>query len=286
MFPNSANFFFRKSEIALLTKHKKEQLIAPIIEPFLGTKICPITEYDTDQLGTFTREIKRNGTQLETARKKAKIGMEIKNLKYGIGSEGSFTADPYTGFIAWNTEMVVFIDDINELEIVGIAHGPAKVLQKTAQTIDEAQEIISAFGFPENHIILRPDDENSKIIIKDISDWGELKNKFNYCLELSKNGCVYIENDLRSHANPSRQEIIKLATIDLLLKMHSYCPECNMPGYWLYGSKGGLQCEYCNFPTNVSKVLIYRCLKCGFTKEVNRPDKKYAEQVSCSFCNP
>ena len=44
---------------AFLTQHGKESLVAPILEPFLGCKISQIEGYDTDQLGTFSGEVKR-----------------------------------------------------------------------------------------------------------------------------------------------------------------------------------------------------------------------------------
>jgi len=53
----------------------KERVIAPVLEPALGCQIELVDGFDTDQLGTFTRDIPRDGTQLEAARKKARIGM-------------------------------------------------------------------------------------------------------------------------------------------------------------------------------------------------------------------
>lgn len=44
---------------ALLTQHRKELVIAPVLEPVRGCRIEPVTDYDTDLLGTFTRDIPR-----------------------------------------------------------------------------------------------------------------------------------------------------------------------------------------------------------------------------------
>jgi hypothetical protein len=97
---------------------------------------------------------------------------------------------------------------------------------------------------------------------------------------------VFIENDLRAYACPSRQEIIKLAAINLLMKMHSFCPSCNTPGFWVSDVEKGLPCEYCKLPTDVIKEQVYTCQKCGFKKLTERPDLKYAEQMYCNYCNP
>lgn len=89
MYPNSTNFFFRSGSTAFLTKHRKESLVAPILEPFLGVRLLHVDGFDTDALGTFTRDVKRVDSQLDTARKKARIGMDLGGTRMGIGSEGS-----------------------------------------------------------------------------------------------------------------------------------------------------------------------------------------------------
>ena len=39
----------------------------------------------------------RAGTQIEAARKKARLGMELAGLPLGLASEGAFGPDPMTG---------------------------------------------------------------------------------------------------------------------------------------------------------------------------------------------
>ena len=73
---------------AFLTQHGKERVVAPTLEAALGCKVSLVTGYDTDLLGTFTRDIARAGSQIEAARKKARIGMELAGLPLGLASEG------------------------------------------------------------------------------------------------------------------------------------------------------------------------------------------------------
>ncbi len=80
--------------IALLTQHGKERVIAPVLDAALGCRVERIGCYDTDQLGTFTRDIPRPGSQVDAARTKARIGMALSGLTVGIASEGSFGPDP------------------------------------------------------------------------------------------------------------------------------------------------------------------------------------------------
>ena len=286
MFPNATNTFFRGRETALLTKHHKEQLIAPLLEPFLGIKVVQLDDYDTDKLGTFTRDVKRTGTQLETARKKARIGMELTGLKLGLANEGSFGVDPYTGFMPWNIEVIVLIDDIHDLEIVGVAQGSTKIVQEKVDNLEKARRLVADFGFPASQVIVRPDDGENPYFVKGVATWDQFEAAFHDCWRLSKQGLVFIESDFRAHANPARQNMIRLAAINLLLKLHSHCPNCHAPGYWVTETKPGLPCEYCGAPTAVFRAQIYRCPKCDFSKEVARSDLQFADQGSCSLCNP
>lgn len=286
MFPNSSNLFFRSGDIAFLTKHQKEAIIAPLLEPFLGVRVRRVDGFDTDLFGTFTRDIKRVDSQLDTARKKACKGMELAKTRMGIGSEGSFSMDPYYGLAPWNVEMLVFVDESHGLEIVGVAEGPAKVLQTSCRSTEDIVLIAKEFGFPEDHMILRPDTVDNPVIIKNISTIEQLECEARRCFDLSKNGIVHIENDLRAFACPSRQGMIKLAAMNLLLKMHSLCPACNTPGYWVTENKKGLPCVSCRFPTDVLRAQVFSCRKCGFSKEILRTDLEFADQGSCNFCNP
>ena len=66
---------YQGKTVACLTQHGKVPLIAPILEPALGCQIVQATGYDTDLLGTFTGEVTRLEGQIDTARRKARLGM-------------------------------------------------------------------------------------------------------------------------------------------------------------------------------------------------------------------
>ena len=111
---------------SLLTQHGKESIIYPQLFDSNGLKVIHVSDYDTDKLGSFTRDIPRYGSQLDAARKKARVGMELSGLTLGIASEGAFDNDPYTGMFPWNYELVLLIDDIRNLEIIGFLVGKLK----------------------------------------------------------------------------------------------------------------------------------------------------------------
>ncbi len=286
MFTHSTHLYYRKSDIAFLTKHGKEGLLSPILEPFLGVKIKKIDAFDTDLLGTFARDVKRLGSQIETARKKALLAIEKSGLKYGLGSEGSLSGDPYYGMAPWDHEVLVFVDSTHNHEIIGVGSRSAKILQKSVDSLEELLTLAKAFSFPDQHIIMRPDKEDDERIFKDIETYDKLARCYHDCIALSVTGKVFVESDLRAYACPSRQEVIKLAGINLLMKMHSLCPECNTPGYWPIASNPGLPCEYCHTPTGMTLSIKHGCHKCGYEKTIARPDSDYADPSYCPQCNP
>ena len=87
MHPSARPYADRR--IALLTQHGKERVIAPALEPGLGCTIEHVSGFDTDLLGTFTRETARAGSQLDAARRKARKGMELSGLDAGLAAVGS-----------------------------------------------------------------------------------------------------------------------------------------------------------------------------------------------------
>ena len=63
--------------VVLLTQHGKESLLAPLLGQSLGWAVERVDGFDTDTLGSFTREVDRPGSQLEAARTKARTGMAL-----------------------------------------------------------------------------------------------------------------------------------------------------------------------------------------------------------------
>ena len=113
-----------------------------------------MTGFDTDTLGTFTRETPRPGSQREAARRKARIGMERARLPIGLASEGSFGPDPFTGMVPWNVELIAWLDDRMGIEVVGMAQGPAR----SGHLLSDDWSAVAAFaqreGFPQHRLVL------------------------------------------------------------------------------------------------------------------------------------
>ena len=272
--------------VALLTQHGKEGVIAPVLDTALDCRVERVAGYDTDLLGTFTRDIPRVGTQIEAVRKKARIGMELAGLSLGLASEGSFGPDPFAGMFLWNVEFLIFIDDLREIEVVGVAEGMANSAYHLAEDWAAAEAFARKAGFPEHHLVLRPEGEDDPRIRKGIADWPGLEAAYAWAAVQSASGRVFLEVDLRAHANPTRMNNIRLAAEDLAKKLRSRCPACGVPGFWIVERVAGLPCSDCGAPTRETRAEIHGCLKCGHRVTHERTDRQYADPGRCGYCNP
>ena len=282
---NLKKSIYRGSTASLLTRHGKEEVIAPVLAANIGCQVRLITGFDTDLLGTFTREVPRPGTQLDAARKKARIGMDLAGLPIGLASEGSFGPDPYAGLFPWNVEMIVWIDDTLDIEVVGVASGKTNFSHLLTANWGEAAAFARAAGFPEHSLVARPQHEDDPRIRKGIAAWKTLHEAFHWACGEANNERAFLESDVRADRNPTRMERIGQAAQDLARKLCSLCPICNAPGFQLAERVPGLPCEDCGAPTREARADIHRCVKCGHRVTVERP-KKAASAGRCDFCNP
>jgi len=272
--------------VAFLTQHGKAQVVAPVLEPGLGCFIKNVTGFDTDQLGTFTRNVPRRGSQIDAARRKARKGMELSGLSLGLASEGSFGPDPFSGMFPWNVELLVWLDDNLGIEVVGMAQGAALSAHLQSGDWVEVEAFAARVDFPSHQLVLRPQSQDDLRIHKGIADAGRLRASFDECLAQSSNRQVFVETDLRAFANPSRMKYIEQAARDLLQRMQSCCPDCQTPGYWVSERLPGLPCSDCGLPTASYCDEVWRCPSCQYQSVKARKDRAVAEPSHCSHCNP
>ena len=272
--------------IALLTQHGKERVIAPVLEPLLYCRLELVSGFDTDTLGSFTRDIPRAGTQVEAARRKARIGMELSGLPLRLASEGSFGPDPMVGLFPWNVELLVFIDDERGIEVTGMAQQATRFAHLLTDDWEQAAQFARQAGFPEHCLVVRPQGQDDLRIEKDLATWEELEAAFVWALAASASGRVFVETDVRAHANPTRMDNICLAAEDLVKKLRSRCPACGTPGFWIVERVDGLPCEACGAPTRETRAEILGCLKCAHRETRERAERQYADPGRCDYCNP
>lgn len=271
--------------VALLTRHGKEQVIASALVPALGCLVTHVDSFDTDQLGTFTRDIPRAGTQAEAARRKARIGMDLAGLSLGLASEGSFGPDPFTGMFSWNVEMIVWIDDLLGIEVIGMASSQTNLGHRLIANWEDAEAFCRSAGFPQHGLAVRPQGEDDPHVRKGITDWQVLREAFHWACSEAENGCAFMETDMRAHVNPTRMATISLAALDLARKLCTLCPACAAPGFQLFECIPGLPCEECGAPTRETKAEIHSCPRCSHRVMVKRP-LMTVSAGRCDWCNP
>ena len=276
---------YSNERAALLTKHGKEAVIGKVMYETLGLEIVHVSSFDTDLFGTFTRDVPREGNQLEAARAKAIKGAELAGTKIALASEGLFTGDPFIGTFPWNNELVILIDRNNEIEITGFSSNYAQSYSALISPHDDIDEHLKKAAFPTHHLVLRPDSSESKEFKKGISSRDEFDESIKYFFKKSESGKVFLENDLRAFANPTRMENIRIAAINLGEKMRSLCPECGCPGFWKTKNIPGLRCVECSNETREIRASLFECKKCLYQEEV-KSKQEFAEPSRCDFCNP
>lgn len=277
---------YADQRVAFLTQHGKELLLGPMLSEKIGCELVRATGFDTDQLGTFTRDIDRPGTQLSAARFKARKAVELTGLDSGLGSEGAFGADPVGGLVPWNTEVIVWFDRQRNIDIVGVAQGPGGGMHRKVGDRDELKTFAEQAGFPTHGLVVRPDETLASPIFKGIQDWDVLLSAFDSVSRVSTTGQVFVEVDLRAHMNPSRQQMILRAAEDLIAKLRSHCPTCEAPGFWEQERIAGLPCMLCDQPTRMPLARLWKCSACGHSDRRDEPAQSRADPGKCDYCNP
>jgi hypothetical protein len=277
---------FAGRNLLIATKHKKEKVIAPVLEKELGV-VCIVSEnFDTDTFGTFSGEIDRKDDPLATVRNKCLQAMELVNCDLAIASEGSFGAHQTLFFVPADDELVYLVDKKNNIEVWGRELSTrtnfSGIMIESETDLMEFADMVS---FPSHGLIIKKAQEDNTEIVKGICNKQELLAHFDYFI--TKYGKAFIETDMRAMYNPTRMNIIEKATKNLIVKLINFCPNCDTPGFSITEVKAGLPCTRCKFPTRSTLAHIYECKKCSNKNEVLYPHKKYVEEPTfCDICNP
>jgi hypothetical protein len=273
----------------LATMHNKEKVISPLLKEHLGINLIVPQGLNTDIFGTFTREIKRPDTQIITARLKAKKALEMYDEKIAIASEGSFAPHPLIPYIYANREIIIFLDQENDLEIIGeVFSMETNFNHQTISSLEEAEEFGKEVGFPEHGLVISFNNISTgkTQFIKGITSKENLINSVEIAIK-NTNGKFHIETDMRAMYNPTRMKNIAFATQDLINKINSLCPQCHTPGFMINQKIPGLPCELCHQPTSLIKAVIFQCQKCNFTQQQLFPNnQEFADPSLCEYCNP
>ena len=282
----AAHHFLNRT-VLLVSMHRKEQAIAPLLREAFNMQVRVTEGIDTDEMGTFSGEIQRAGTQWEAAEAKLKKGKEkYPDADLLLASEGAFYPHPDSPFITLNHELLLLHDFKRNWRISGTHLS----MKNNAASINTAnpEEILSfamQAGFPDTGIILKTADRYQ--IRKKPGTINELIEAAESLLKISAGSSILAETDLRAHRNPLRMENIGLAAKNLVGNMLSDCPQCHAPGYMPDAQVPGLPCEACGMPTRLPKAEVWLCRHCASKEEKERADGvKFSDPGYCDYCNP
>ncbi|MGB0166376.1 MAG: DUF6671 family protein [Luteibaculum sp.] len=278
--------YFENRQIVIATKHRKEQVIAPILKKELNLRPLILPHLDTDLFGTFTGEVERDLDPLSTARKKCNWALDQSGYDLALASEGSFGPHPSLVFVNADDEILLLLDRANNLEIVVREISTQTNFASTRiESEKELFEFAAQVQFPSHALILRPSSSSKEAIFKGIQQEKDLLKAFR--LLRNQYSSIQVETDMRALFNPSRMLVIEKACLQLVEKLKNGCPQCQTPGFGVVERKKGLPCAQCGFPTESTLSHIYKCQNCAYEKEVRYPRaKKFEEPGYCNFCNP
>ncbi|MHB8188771.1 MAG: DUF6671 family protein, partial [Dermatophilaceae bacterium] len=271
----------------LSTKHDKLPLIGPPLERAVGLRVEAVA-VDTDTLGTFTGDIPRLGSPLDTAIAKARLGMSATGQDLGIASEGSIGPHPALPFVIADRELVVLVDDSAGI-VVWETHSSWDIV--TATTTVRPGESLEAFitqaGFPTHQLIVRPNSGHAQPIYKGVTSLGDLATAISECASVATDGFARVETDLRAHACPSRRTVIADAAERLACRIAARCPACGAPGWGRIDVLLGVPCAWCGTDIARPRAEIDGCPACEHreTRPVISSETR-ADPGECPICNP
>lgn len=274
----------------LITKHSKSCAVAP---PFWEKLGASVLEYvaDTDQLGTFSGEIERQGDALECARRKCEWLFEKLDdqVEFALASEGSFGPCPFIPFMACDHEILYFIDRRHDFHL-HLTHLSKKTnyRMEALDSFEALQKFAEVSHFPSHALILRPERRDiKKPIFKGVCSFTALEDAFRESKKYSSNGKVWVETDMRAQCNPSRMKVIGELAAMLADRLATCCPKCNTPGWGKVRLQKGLKCSWCGAETDMVRYEIFGCTKCIYEESIERRDGlKQADPGNCHYCNP
>lgn len=246
----------------LPTRHGKESAIRAGFAGILDLTIQSV-DVDTDSLGTFSGEVERKLSPLQSAIAKTELAQESYGGEFFIASEGSIGHDPRIPFVVSDHEIVIFRDVARNIVIteseISFEIKAARIEITPGQPIDD---FLERADFPRHGLIVKGVDHARATPIKGITDRESLDRAIE---EIAANSpAVIVEHDFRAHFSPSRMAVIESAARKLALRISQLCPACSTPGYGVVDVLRGVPCSECG--------------------ELN-PEAVHQEKLGCHLCD-
>jgi len=276
----------------LASMHGKEAALAAPFISELEIELYAAPGIDTDQLGTFSREIARVGSMIDVAERKARLGMAITGCDLGLASEGSFGPHPQIPFLPAGRELLTFIDDGRELRISEALITDTNYAEVRAQTLAELEPFLARIGFPTHAVVVTPARDGRALpegapVFKGLQTLSALKRAMATCADASDEAKACVETDMRAHMNPTRLASLSALGLKLAQRLASLCPACSAPGFGRVEIVRGLPCSACGAATEWISHETFGCACCALRETRVREDGLSCTDPSqCPWCNP
>jgi len=280
---------FAGRTLGVATIHAKEQAIGPPLIAALRLSGCTaIAGLDTDRFGAFSGEVQRTLEPLETCIAKAKHGAEVSGMDLVIASEGSFGPYPPAPFMPCNEELLVLYDACDD-KVFFQRHVSLETVFGGDSCSSWAQ--VSAFAermkFPGHGLVVRANEKWSAgdSMVKGILDRDALRSAAERII--AAHGTCWVETDMRAMMNPTRMKVIGEAAARFGEELKGACPVCGACWFRITGTRSGLPCALCGWPTESIRSMERGCWQCSHVQIEPRPDGKLEEDPQhCGNCNP
>jgi hypothetical protein len=268
------------------TLHGKAEILKPLFAE-IGMACVP-APIDTDSLGTFSGEVERVGSVIETLRQKTLLcSHKYPEAEFIVASEGTFGPHPTLGFFQTGLESLLFWHRSHKTEtyaeFLDINPQVAEDLFTTAQG---TQDFFDRVSFPANGLIIHPENLFEPMF-KGLHEIEQVHEAMAACAMVAPENKIVLKTDLRACHNERRRQAIYEAGKVLMEALNSFCPNCSHPGFVITDIVPGLECDQCGAPTRLAEKVVLTCNACGVVEERPRPDgKAFSDPGDCDFCNP
>ena len=277
---------YRGRVAALGTRHGKEIAIAPALA-VAGLEVR-VVDVDTDRFGTFSAEVARTGTPLETVVAKAEAALAAGACDLGLASEGSFVPHPDAPWVTVDHELVALVDRREGITIVGRASSVATVsVAGAVGAADDLAGLVRRADLPAHALTVHAHAGSPEPVTKGVRDVDALARAVAGAAARSPDGRAMVQTDFRAHVCPSRRDVIASAARDLARRLVSRCPACGTPGWGTAETLLGVPCEWCGCDVEIPSHEVDACVRCSHrvVRPIVAPDAR-ADPARCGTCNP
>lgn len=272
-------------KVALATKHGKEKIFSSLFRE-LGCELV-LAPLDTDAFGTFSGEIARERTPKDTAIAKAQAAAQTADTNFAVASEGTIGPHPQLPLINADVEWVAFVDRSLGIELVEhfISTEIVAVQEIWSASLDLEKLAIKA-NLPAHSLIARAKAGSNFWSRKGIKTIAELDLAVTDFHQLGWDSDLVFESDFRAMESPTRMKNIERVAGQLVSRLATPCPDCQMYGFGVVGYEHGLPCLGCGeIVPDVIKAERLGCLVCS-AEVVNPREVTAVEPSRCHSCNP